>query len=183
MTLSLDDGTSEPEDGGEDGGEDVDVEAAKPSHTCAQSEEESAYGQVFQTGLSRHPLVYALDRPEDAVLASLYLDLEADRAGSAVVDGAFSYWLAGERLSDRSLITINNAARRRGLKEVHFVDGHSTDWSIRRGDDKACLRGRIIERLRDMKGAGPRLYATVVSRARIEAARLPPRDPLDFLAA
>ncbi len=135
--------------------------------------------KLFQTNNKFHPQCYALQQPEDIIVAGAYLDLQvAANRHPSLLKILDQYWLMGHGLSDRALIWLNDVRRREGQPEITFVDGHSTTYSLLRGEQKAAQRRNIVERLRDIREASPLQYAGILERAQAAARSIPSRDPL-----
>jgi hypothetical protein len=77
---------------------------------------------------------------------------------------------------------INNLRRAEGLPEINFVDGHSTVYSLMRGQKKAAHRQQILTQLRKIKQLVPSRSIEILERAWAAAGSLPHRDPFDFAA-
>lgn len=139
--------------------------------------------KLFRTKCRFHPLCYALQQSEDVIVAGAYLDLQAapDRH-AALLNALDLFWLKGHGLSDRTLIALNDARRAENQNEIVFVDGHSTSYSLLRGEQKAMHRKAILERLRSIRETSAMQYAEYLERARDTARSIPSRDPLQFVA-
>jgi hypothetical protein len=140
--------------------------------------------KLYRTNSSLHCLCYALQQSEDVIVAAAYLDLRQGTTGrhAAALRALDQFWLAGQGLSDRTLIWINDLRRNEGQTEIVFVDGHSTSYSLARGEDKARSRRSILNRLEEVREISPSKYAEILENARAAAKSLPARDPLDFAA-
>jgi hypothetical protein len=142
--------------------------------------------KLYWTNSASHPHCYALQQWEDIMIAGAYLDLQTAAVPTqrhaillAVLE---TYWMTGQGLSDRTLISLNNIRRRENLSQITFVDGHSSTYSLARGETKANQRTSIMERMRQLKLHNPMQYAQILGRARAVAMSLPARDPLQFVA-
>jgi hypothetical protein len=140
--------------------------------------------KLFRTTNERHPFCYALQQCEDVIVADAYLDLKAGTTDRhlSIVKVLDQYWLGGQGLSDRTLISINTIRRSEGLSEIVFVDGHSTIYSLARGEGKAQSRRNILAALQQLKRFGPSRHTEILERARGAANALPRRNLLDFAA-
>ena len=101
---------------------------------------------------------------------------------AALLNALDLFWLKGQGLSDRTLISLNDARRAENQTEIVFVNGHSTSYSLLRGEQKAVHRRNILERLRSIRKTSPLQYAVYLERARDTARSIPSRDPLQFVA-
>jgi hypothetical protein len=140
--------------------------------------------KLFRTNSNRHLDCYGLQKCEDILVADAYLDIKeggTDRH-EAILKFLDRYWLNGQGLSDRTLIWINDLRRNERRVEITFVDGHSSTYSLTRGEEKARLRKNILSRLQEIRGSAPLRYVEVLERARAAAKSLPSRDPLDIAA-
>jgi hypothetical protein len=140
--------------------------------------------KLYRTNSSLHSFCYALQKSEDIIIAAAYLDLRqgtTDRHAAAL-RALDQFWLAGQGLSDRTLIWINDLRRTEGQTEIVFVDGHSTSYSLARGEGKARWRRLIMNRLEEVREVSRSKCDEILEHARGAAKSLPARDPLDFAA-
>jgi hypothetical protein len=140
--------------------------------------------KFYRTNSALHPLCYALQRSEDVLMAGVYLDLQlgTTERHSRILKALDQHWLAGQGLSDRTLIWLNDVRREEGLLEIAFVEGHSTSYSLLRGEPKAGFRREILEALQQIRTSDRLQYKEVLARAQTAAKSLPYRNPLQFVA-
>ena len=138
--------------------------------------------KLCNTKSASHPDLWALQPAEDVLVGAAYLDLEdafpKNYRNEFVFAELTRYWLNGGGLSDRTLVSLNNIRLTAGLPPIIFVDGHSTTYSLMRGEPKALHRRDILERLRAQKLHNPEKYNAIVANADRNARALPSRDPL-----
>ena len=133
--------------------------------------EVTTMAKLYRTNSNLHPLCYALQQSEDAIIAGALLDLEYATLSTArqasVLNALKLHWLSnGNGLSDRILLWLNDIRRIEGRPEIRFVDGHSTTYSLRRGEEKATERKRILEALRRLRVGSPTHNTQTPSNAR-----------------
>ena len=143
--------------------------------------------KLYRTTAKSHPFCYSLQKCEDIVVAAAYLDLKmAAVDGGALVTKVLNdldqFWIKGHGLSDRVLIQLNGVRRAKRQREIMLVDGHSSSYSLVRGEQKAELRKDILIHLQELRELAPSRYAEILEAAARAAGSLVPAHPLHFAA-
>lgn len=154
----------------------------------------------FDTGDPHTPLAWALEECEDVLIIDAYLEIKdrlAKRAGLRLTADQLGmqrlvaeldqhYFGKGNGIADKTLIKINNILGALYLEKIELINGHSTDYSLMRGVEKAERRRKIRENLKtiseqereEMVDEARNRARMVVARRDLEVAT---ERPLPFL--
>lgn len=144
----------------------------------------------FDTGDPNTPLAWALEECEDVLVIDAYLEIRdrlakrgglrpsADQLGMQrlVAELDQHYFGKGNGIADKTLIKINNILGSLYLEKIELINGHSTDYSLMRGPEKAERRRGIRESL---KSIGEDERADMVEEARNRARMVVARRDLE----
>jgi hypothetical protein len=115
---------------------------------------------------------YALDECEDYLVLDAYLRIKdsqkfEDNRNLKIFE--FYHLHEGSTLNDNILLHINSFLRRLGIAPIMFVNGHTTNFSFIRGEDKIQLRQSILDLLSQLPTAE---RDELIARKLYEAKRL-----------